>query len=1082
MRLNMNKTNTAGLFGLAVLGALIGCSGSGLDSSGALVGMDRSGGGQDVASAEGLREQAGYDSLPDEIRSKLDSKIAKKLKGGPTSHGADAIDFFMMQRLPEGEEYPINRVMSIAKSEREKAEAQMAERELSLRNRSASGAGAQPGLGLVIDGWQPLGPGNVGGRTRAMVISPAGPGTGLKDDEGFMLAAGVAGGVFKSTDGGESWRPVSDLLENIAISAMVLDPTDPNIVYVGTGEGFSNGDAVRGLGIFKSTDAGESWRQLEETISPAVVSFAFHYVNKLAISPADPKRIYVAARTGIWLHNNAGEPMNKAGDEFQWELKLANPFFMTGAQRSNGSEAGATDIQVRPAPASGNADPLEDEIVLAAMGGFSSDGLWITNNGGDSWFQVIDEIASEDELFTIDSLAQGRMSIAFGPRANEDSGVVYVLMARNQFFPAAGLPDGALDIPFGSVFNLFRANLTDVSETLDDSDNLIGISLPFEARLALEESDPDLNRLLLSNALVSGVCGGTVSPRFSQGWYDSIVKVDPADEDVVWVGGIDLFRSDDGGQNFGIASYWYFDDAEDPFVHADQHEIVFHPDYDGETNTTMYITNDGGIYRTQDALAMVASSGCPFTPDKNGKFDESEIVFESLNNGYEVTQFYHGATGTSVGGGRDLYVGGTQDNGTNRSLRRECTEGWQNILGGDGGYVAVDPTDNDIIYAETQNFGNIFRITNLPGVGDNVRNINARLGPDNGLFITPFAMDPSDPATIWTGGTRPWRTSNANESNPNFVNWRRGPNFNLPDIPIFFDVVSRVSAIAVAPSNPDIVYMGFEDGYIARTQNGTDTDPDWIVISNGLPVETGFISSIAVDPDDANVAWITNSRFTEFTSDSNVYRGTSNGDANDPAMWLFESKDGTDCDFDDGIDPTLPPLPAHWIAIRRCGSVSCSSGDCLVFVGTEIGVYVSQDAYEIDEDCDPLGDGTQLFDKVTWNNINLGFTGSLPTTVVETLAFRDDNTIVAFTHGRGAFLANILQECDNVSQSEPCNPADIVAPFGTLDAADLLAFTQDFGTMRLSADIPIKGESCGDGILDSADLLRYIELFGEGCP
>ena len=131
------------------------------------------------------------------------------------------------------------------------------------------------------------------------MIHPLGPGSTDPDDEGFMLAAGVSGGVFKTEDGGASWRPVADLLENIAISTLAMDPDDPDVIYAGTGEGFFNGDAVRGLGIFKSTNGGESWVQLEETVFPWVASFAFHYVNKIAISPDDPKRIYAATRTGV---------------------------------------------------------------------------------------------------------------------------------------------------------------------------------------------------------------------------------------------------------------------------------------------------------------------------------------------------------------------------------------------------------------------------------------------------------------------------------------------------------------------------------------------------------------------------------------------------------------------------------------------------------------------------------------------------------------------------------------------------------------------------------------------------------------
>src|SRR5262249_10541518 len=131
---------------------------------------------------------------------------------------------------------------------------------------TAREAEAQPSLGA----WTPLGPGNVGGRTRALVIDPRPPGT--------TYAGGRAGGVWKTTDGGASWRPVADLLANIAVNSLALDPKNPRVLYAGTGEGFFNSDAVRGAGIFKTTDGGATWTQLAATGTPD-----FYFVNDLVI-------------------------------------------------------------------------------------------------------------------------------------------------------------------------------------------------------------------------------------------------------------------------------------------------------------------------------------------------------------------------------------------------------------------------------------------------------------------------------------------------------------------------------------------------------------------------------------------------------------------------------------------------------------------------------------------------------------------------------------------------------------------------------------------------------------------------------
>src|SRR5207237_6227013 len=91
---------------------------------------------------------------------------------------------------------------------------------------------------------------------------------------------------------------------------------------------------------------------------------------------------------------------------------------------------------------------------------------------------------------------------------------------------------------------------------------------------------------------------------YSQGWYDNVIAVDPMNENRVWAGGIDIFRSDDGGANWG----W-----EPCFIHPDNHAITFHPQYDGVNNKTMFIGNDGGMYRTVYARASVTTWICSFS-------------------------------------------------------------------------------------------------------------------------------------------------------------------------------------------------------------------------------------------------------------------------------------------------------------------------------------------------------------------------------------------------------------------------------------------------------------------------------------
>ena len=129
-----------------------------------------------------------------------------------------------------------------------------------------------PSAGLSADEWTWAGPGNIGGRIRSILIHPTTPST--------MWVGSVSGGIWKTTNGGGTWAPVDDFMANLAVSTLVMDPTDHDVMYAGTGEGVLQGDAIRGAGIFKSTDGGTTWDQI-----PSTASSAFHYVNRLAISP-----------------------------------------------------------------------------------------------------------------------------------------------------------------------------------------------------------------------------------------------------------------------------------------------------------------------------------------------------------------------------------------------------------------------------------------------------------------------------------------------------------------------------------------------------------------------------------------------------------------------------------------------------------------------------------------------------------------------------------------------------------------------------------------------------------------------------
>ncbi|MBV1910531.1 MAG: hypothetical protein KUG78_14610 [Kangiellaceae bacterium] len=147
--------------------------------------------------------------------------------------------------------------------------------------------------GISPSSWESLGPGNIGGRVRSFAFDP--------DDSDRIYAGSVSGGVWLTENAGTSWSPTDDFMANLSVSTIIFDPTDSNVIYAGTGEGTFNFDNVRGLGIFKSDDKGQSWSSIASTANNS----SFYWVNRLTMLN-DSSRLLAATQTGIWTSENEG--------------------------------------------------------------------------------------------------------------------------------------------------------------------------------------------------------------------------------------------------------------------------------------------------------------------------------------------------------------------------------------------------------------------------------------------------------------------------------------------------------------------------------------------------------------------------------------------------------------------------------------------------------------------------------------------------------------------------------------------------------------------------------------------------------
>lgn len=147
--------------------------------------------------------------------------------------------------------------------------------------------------------WVERGPGNVGGRTRALLIDP-------DDPLNTWWAGSVSGGLWKTIDRGQTWQPITDDLPNLAVSSVAMAESDPNVIYVGTGEGVGYFSSVAGDGVFKSADRGNTWSHLSATASTT----DFRFVNRLAVDPAHPDVVLAATSEGIFRTVDGGVTWN----------------------------------------------------------------------------------------------------------------------------------------------------------------------------------------------------------------------------------------------------------------------------------------------------------------------------------------------------------------------------------------------------------------------------------------------------------------------------------------------------------------------------------------------------------------------------------------------------------------------------------------------------------------------------------------------------------------------------------------------------------------------------------------------------
>ena len=752
--------------------------------------------------------------------------------------------------------------------------------------------GLAKAAGIRQNNWTYLGPGNVGGRIRAIVFDP-------RNSNRFFIGA-ATGGIWLTTNAGQTFTPVAEFSGNLAIGAMAIDPINPNNVYAGTGESFGG---FVGVGIMKSTDGGVTWNLLPATSTDTAINASgadWVTTNRIAVHSGNPNILLAGNGGGIYRSTDGGQSWVRV-------------------------RAGTTlDVQFEP----GN----PNRVVASGNGGFA----YYSSDAGVTWTDA-------PKFFSNESRGRGGS-------------------ARSEFAWARATPN----LVFASV---------------DNTDQTSG------SRGEVYKSDD----------------GGATwtflsSPKHlaQQGDYDNTIWVDPTNSANIVIGGLDLYRSTDGGITFDRISTWQSAGPGLPQPHADHHQIVSPPNFSG-ANPIVYIGHDGGLSRSTDI----------FTASRNGT-----STWQNLNNELGITQFYGGA-GLLAAGGK--IIGGTQDNG---DLRLVSGTTWARIGGGDGGFAAVDPIDDttaygEYVYASVRRYGGAGNgmicngitegkkdETNIPYCGPNATEATN--------FISPFILDPNVRDRMLVGANSLWVSDN--------VRTVAAPLWRAIKAPVTSPNSTRyINAVAVQKGNSNLIWVGHNASnttgiptHIFKTVNGQVATPTWVNVAQaGMP--TAAINRITLDPDNPDRAWVAYSGFA-----TNRLWVTDNGGS----TWR-------------SISAGLPAVTIHDMKRHP------TQRDWL-YVAAANGVYTSEDSGR------------------TWASTNDGPNSVR----VRELFWYDNFTLVAVTYGRGMFKISVLPEGGLISfqpntftVAETAGAANLtVQRIGAVSAAASVNYTTVSGSATAGAD------------------------------
>ncbi len=662
--------------------------------------------------------------------------------------------------------------------------------------------------------WDEMGPDNVGGRTRAILVD--------RDNPNLIFAGSVSGGLWKSATGGTSWIHVtdnSDFFANLAVVSICQAVNGD--IYFGTGEGmyYQSGTGSGGLigqGMWKSTDHGETFTRLTSTI-PTVLNennVKWAIVNKLDADPVDPNKIYAATNEGLMVTYDGGNTwknpiLNIAGGELTSEASVVKV-------ASDGAVIASVGIK---AYISATGDTLR------TITGIDDDGngyAKITTASSHNYFVgqniTIAGISGYNGIHTVTSIVSGNIFVSDFTFTTNETGYI------STFVNHPGSP--------GSPPSLTARRLEFAFAPSDP--NYIYCQAAISVNTVVYQStDKGKTWTVILEGGIYGISdeNGILG---TQGTFDNVIAVFPDNKEKIICGGqraLWTWAADDMWKQVSSMDVSVLNPM---YVHVDFHEIVFHPDYQTVDtlygNRTLYIGCDGGVFRST-----------------NGTYS-----FQCLNKNYNTTQFYsvaYSATGT--------ISGGTQDNGSQYIDFKGNTEQYSiHVTSGDGGYSELPVLNPELLFT-TVYYGVLYR-TDLTNYSVE------QLGGWGGSFVTPIVMWESFNDTLSTDSVTFFAdTTFAGEDSEDTITiyypedaiYATSGIYSRPIQHILTDTLHIGDSVKVQDIYQSALFVGVTGGVrFSRDALELSKTPDWSLIN----IPSGYVETMALSKD-GNYLYVANS-------------------------------------------------------------------------------------------------------------------------------------------------------------------------------------------------------------------------------